>query len=412
MDLSKLLEIIEQDKDGIFAVSNDSKPQAVTEDERLVESFLEIVQFVRENGRKPENNPANMQEWRLFSRLDGFCQSPEKVAQLQAHDELGILPNLEKPVIRYDELDEVALDQIVSEKSQAYKAPSSMEEILNDDFFDGMDDEADIFTLKHVKPAAEMEMPDKMATRKPCKDFAEFEPLFTKCQADLKSGERKLLDFANEQQIFVGQFFVLRGILCYVAEVGEKEKKRGKVNARLRCIFENGTESNMLLRSLATELYKNGRRVSANEMELMNPLKGLDENDEKTGTIYVLKSLSNKPEIKGLKDLYKVGFTRLSLKERIKNAPKDPTFLMAPVQPICEFECYNMNPQKLENLLHRLFGAVQLQIEIADDFGESYIPREWFVVSLAVIEEAINLIISGEILDYRYDEELGFLVRR
>lgn len=264
----------------------------------------------------------------------------------------------------------------------------SLEDILADDDMGIFDEDEDIFTLKHVTNTA-----DEIASRSPCEYFADFAESFKQCQQDLAEGKRKLIDFSNEQQIFEGQFFVLRGVLGYVDAVGKRKRQHGKTNARLRCIFENGTESNMLLRSLAVELYKNGRRVTEHEDKLLEELKGVNSEDQSTGFIYILKSLSKNPEIASMPDLYKVGFTRTTIKDRLKDAENDPTYLMAPVQLVAEYQCYNLNPQKLEKILHNLFGAVCLEIDVFSH-GKRHAPREWFKVRLEVINEAIRLIIN------------------
>jgi hypothetical protein len=161
----------------------------------------------------------------------------------------------------------------------------------------------------------------------------------------------------------------------------------------------------MLLRSLARELYKNGRRITEHEDRLMDDLNNITDEDGQTGFIYILRSLSTDPQITSLKDLYKIGFSTVPVKERVKNAEDDPTYLMAKVHILETFECYNLNPQKLELLLHRFFGKVCLDADVFDREGKRYMPREWFIAPLPVIEEAIELIISGKIIDYVYDEE-------
>jgi len=180
-----------------------------------------------------------------------------------------------------------------------------LDDILEDDALGILDSDAEsIFDLKHVPK--ETTMPDYVARRKPCKDFKDFEYLFKKCQTDLTEGKRRLNPFKNEQQIEKGYFFVLKGVLLYVAEVGKrKPDENGKVNARLRCIFENGTESDMLLRSLAAELYKNGRRVTEHEDKLLDGLKGISDDDKEAGFIYVLKSRSKDGKISAIDNLYK-----------------------------------------------------------------------------------------------------------
>lgn len=273
----------------------------------------------------------------------------------------------------------------------------------------GGGDTDSIFNIRHVPQT--IDMPEYVASRKPCKQFDEFEPLFLQCHADLKSGKRKLLPFANEQQIQKGQFFVLKGVVAYVAEVGKKEKKGGKVNARLHCIFENGTESDMLLRSLATELYKDGRRITEHDDRLMDDLNQVGEGDSQTGFIYILKSLMPDLQAEEFQDLHKIGFTTGTVEDRIKNAHKEPTFLSYPVKIIETFLCYNLKAQKLESILHTLFDAVRLDARV-DSGIKSALATEWFIVPLPVIEEAIELIMSEEIVHYRYDHELKMLCRK
>ena len=161
----------------------------------------------------------------------------------------------------------------------------------------------------------------------------------------------------------------------------------------------------MLLRSLARELYKDGRRVTEHEDRLMDDLNNISAEDSQTGHIYVLKSLSTNPDIASIHDLYKVGYSTVPVEERIKNAEDNPTYLMAPVHIIETFECFNLNPQKLELLLHKFFGKVCLEIDVFDKAGKRYTPREWFITPLPVIEEAIELIISGEIVNFVYDHQ-------
>jgi hypothetical protein len=219
----------------------------------------------------------------------------------------------------------------------------------------------------------------------------------------LASGKRKLWPFKNEQQIQKGYFFVLKGILLYVAEVGEVEKINGKKNARLRCVFENGTESDMLLRSLSAELYKDGRRVTEHEDHLLDGFSEITDEDEETGYIYVLCSLSNRPEISEIENLYKIGFSTIPVEQRIKNAEKEPTYLMAPVHIVEAYQCYNMNPQKLEQLLHTFFGSSCLNLDVYDANGQRHTPREWFIAPLDIVEQAIHFVLNGDIVNYRYD---------
>lgn len=379
MDRDKLLALIEDDDLGLLKV----KPKGATassSSDRLIASFGEINDFVRKNDHIPSPNQKDVQEYRLYSRLESLRQDRGKASILGEYDEFGLLSGV--------------------------KEIKSIDDIFEDDEFGILDNTAaSIFDLKHVPK--QTTMPDYIGSRKPCEDFEKFEPLLQQCQADLAAGKRKLWPFAKEQQIHEGLFFVLKGILLFVAEVGDREVTGGKSNARLRCIFENGTESDMLLRSLAAELYKDGRRVLTHEDHLLDGFDNISDEDQQTGFIYVLRSRSELPEIKAIQNLFKIGFCRGSVEDRVKNAVQEPTFLMAPVTIVTAFKCYNMNPVKLEQLLHRFFGKWCLNVDVYDRNGQPHVPREWFTAPLDVIEQAIHLVISGEIVQFQYDGRHG-----
>ena len=385
MDKEDLQKLIEDDDLGLLNVK--PKQSAVaTADERLITSFTQINQFVSENGKEPQSGNG-IQEHQLYARLKGIRDSVEKMEALANLDEHGLL-NVERKEI------------------------SSIDDIFEDDDLGILGSEAEsIFTLKHV--SKETTMPDYVASRKPCKDFDTFELKFIQCQADLASNKRKLWPFKNEQQIQKGYFFVLKGVLLYIAEVGDFEKgSNGKKNARLRCIFENGTESDMLLRSLAAELYKDGRRVTEHEDRLLDGFSNITEEDEETGYIYVLRSLSGKPEVQSIEHLYKIGYSTVPVEQRIKNAENEPTYLMASVHIVEAYQCYNMNPQKLEQLLHNFFGSSCLNIDIFDGDGKRHTPREWFIAPLDIIEQAIHFVLNGDIVNYRYDPDKQEIIGR
>ena len=374
--------MLEGDDLGLLNVK--PKRNAISVDARLLQSFQQINDFYRKNNKEPESNPKNIQEFQLFNRLKALRSSKEKCDALQSVDEFYLLNYVEPQ-----------------------KVLKSIADILNDDSLGLLRGEEDsIFNLKHV-PKGPIEKPDRIAQRKKCDDFEQFEPLFKACHAELKEGIREARQFTGEQQIKPGHFFVLHGVMAYVSEVGEKEVKNGKVNARLRCIFENGTESNMLLRSLATELYKDetGRRILDHQDKALEALELIQAEDQKTGYIYVLQSLSQDPAIAQASNLYKVGYSTVPVQERIKNAAEEPTYLMAPVKIISVFECYNLNPQKFELLLHTFFGSACLDVEVKGRDGKRYSPREWFFAPLPIIEAAAHMVINGDIVHYRYNAD-------
>jgi hypothetical protein len=348
-----------------------------------VSSFEEINAFIEQNEREPQKS-TNMNERALHVRLEGLRQNPEKIEYLKPYD-------------RFDILQEVKIN--------------SIEDILNDDVF-GLLGSDDIFTLKNIPKQKETTMPDYVASRKPCKDFSKYEHLFVKVQKELRAGIRRVVKFQNEQQIKKGYYFILKGVLLYVADVGEQIKASGKINARLKLIFENGTESDMLLRSLSAELYKHGKRVSEYDETNFEGLYEVSQKDEKSGYIYILESKSCDDKIASIKNLYKIGYSTIPVKERIKNAINEPTYLMAPVKIVSVYETYNMNTQKFEQLIHKFFGKVCLNVDVFGESKKRYTPREWFILPLEVIEQVIELIITGEIINYRYDiktEELVLL---
>jgi hypothetical protein len=376
-----------------------------TPDDRLLASFHQINDFFAKNGRAPESNITIVSEYQLYSRLKSIREDPGKVAMLLPQDRYGLL------------LTKVA-NTVKEPRAEYQRRPKkeikSFSDILDDDL-GILEDDAGLFDFKHTPKVTTM--PDYIGSRKVCEDFDLFEPILKACQLDLKAGKRKIKDFKNEQQIGVGYFFVLNGILLYVAEIEEKKvDKSGKTNARLRCIFENGTESDMLLRSLSAELYKNGRRVTENRdkinEQLLKSLGAISDEDKESGFIYVLKSLSPDPKISSISDLYKIGYSKEFVEGRIKNAVKEPTYLMAEVDYVAGWKCYNMNTQKFEQLIHNFFGSSCLNIDVFDEKGKRYTPREWFIAPYEVIEQAIRLIISGEVVKYMYDSEHETIVER
>ncbi len=368
-----LKKIFEEDDSGLLDVPD--KPIAQTSDERLVNSFLEIVAFYDNNGHPPRSATSNISERRLYSRLEGMRADSKKADMLKDFD-------------KYDLLTPVS-------------GPGSIDDILDDD--SGLlDDDTGILTIRNVPQ--DIRKPEYIGRQRHCEDFETFEPKFITCHQELRDNKRKIVDYTHQSQIKKGQFFVLRGVLIYVDKVGDREKSaNGLEDARLRLIYENGTESDILLLSLSKALFLDGRLVTAHSDKLLDNFKGIAEDDVESGYIYVLKTLSEYPVLAQQQDLYKIGFSTRPVEERIINASKDPTYLMAPVKIIATYKCYNMSTQKFEHLLHRVFSKARLNLEVIGLDKEKYIPDEWFIVPLEVIDQAVSLIISDEIINYRYD---------
>lgn len=371
--------------DPLLDVKASSKA-ATSEHQRIVDTFTEINQFIDRHKRMPgDTDKPTVSERSLRMKLNGLLGDQASRDLLLPHDRHKLFPE------------------------QAIKAPTCLDDILDDPLLATRQD--GIFDLVHIKPAPAK--PDEIAERQACADFDKFKPLFEQCVHEMHEGKRKAIPFAKEQEIGAGEFFILNGVLVYVAEVGETHVRNGKKNARLRLIFDNGTEGNNLLRSLATELYKdpNGRRITTTDMGPLfedKPQTG----DTQTGMIYVVKSLSDDPEIRKLDGLlHKIGFTSGKMEVRIQNAKDDPTFLMAPVHPVTTYTLYNIDRVKLEHLLHGFFAAARLDIEITDRFGKKIKPREWFLLSPAIIAEAVARLKDGTIINYCYDAKSSAIVR-
>lgn len=384
----ELKEILTNDPLGLLDVR--APTGRMTADERLINSFKEINTFVQKEGREPAES-RDIQERRLFARLKGLREDPVKAAALQEHDEHGLLADV------------VLLDEMETPADILEHDPLGL---LGGD----EEDPNDIFNLRNVPK--EINTADHVARRKPCKNFEEYEPLFEQCHADLRAGVKIMRRFGSEKQIQAGRFFVLHGQLVFVESIGEKEQKGEKINARMHCIFESGTESNMLLRSLSTPLSKDpsGRVVLDRTTELSGDDDAVSDADSRSGFVYVLRSKSADPQIAEMKNLYKIGFSTSPVEARIKNAERDPTYLMADVSILAEFEVFNVSPQKLENLLHRFFSRARLQMDIFDSEGLRHSPREWFCVPMEAIEQAIELLVSGDIVKYTFDQESQSIV--
>ena len=396
MELDDWLSFIKDDDElGLTAVK--VKSRALTADEYLVAKFQEISDFYKANERLPENNMANISELMLFKRLDSIKGNDKQCHALVDFDEFNLLP----------------ITHEVAEPKPEYKPIvkeiNSVEDFFSDDDFDLLGDSEDsIFNIKHVKIVKRAES-DLVARRKSCKDFGKYKNLFPVVQKELNNGQRKIIEFDDKgENLKVGEYYVLSGVLLYLEHIDftsdEKtvEGKRFRKDGRTRCIFENGTESNMLYRSLAKSLYADGKIVSPKGEHFLD-IKNVDEDDESAGFIYILSSQSQDPRIHSISNLFKIGYATTPVAKRIANAVNEPTYLMAPVNVVAEYEFYNMNTQKFENLIHTVFKEVCIDVEIADLQGNMCKPREWFSVPIEQINTAIELIVNGQIVNYRYN---------
>lgn len=363
-------------------------------DERIIAGFEEIQRFVDENGRTPQHGEERDIFERLYAvRLDRLRQLGECRSLLEPLDRQGLLTGAE--AVPGEEPESMDEDELMAELGGIAKS--------------------DITDLRHVRASAEKRAAEDVANRQRCADFDRFKPLFEKLQKELDSGTRETRPFELKAEIKPGAWFIVGGQKAYVADMGEVfTNDQGRSDARLRVIFDNGTESNMLMRSLQRALNKDeaGRRITD---PVAGPLFSGErgEDDQASGTIYVLRSKSDVPLVAQNRDLvHKIGVTNMSVEQRIAGARLQPTFLMADVEIVATYHLYNINRTKLENLIHRIFDPARLDIEIKDRFGNPVVPREWFLVPLHAIHDAVEKIKDGTIASYVYDPQSAQLRSR
>jgi hypothetical protein len=360
-------------------------------EERIIAGFEEVQRFAEQHGRAPQHGEDRDIFERLYAvRLDRLRALEDCRALLTPLDHQGLLGAGDPTAA--SSTDDLDIDDLAAELEGAAGEPS-------------------ITQLRHVRTSADKRVADEIAERDKCEDFDRFEPLFAAAQHDLDAGIRTTRPFVRDAgllkaDITKGQFFILGGQIAYVADVGETFRApNGEADARLRVIYSNGTESNLLRRSLQRALYKDeaGRRITE---PAAGPLFAEDsgDDDQASGTIYVLRSKSDHPLVVANREvLHKIGVTGGDVSRRIGAAKLDPTFLMADVEIVATYNLFNVNRARLENVIHCIFDPARLDIEIKDRFGNPVIPREWFLVPLFVIDEAVSKIKDGTITDFVYD---------
>lgn len=363
-------------------------------EERIIAGFEEILRFMEQHGREPMNAEGRDIFERLYAvRLGQLRNSLESRDLLSDLDARGLL-NQPAEVVAADLDDDALLAELGVETPV----------------------EGNIHVLKYVKARAEIQAAEEIANRTPCADFNQFKPLFDEVQVGLQSGAWQSKPFGKDASIQVEDFFIVGGQVAYVAAILENiQTKDGRDNPRLRVIFNNGTESDLLLRSLSRSMYPDGdmsvgRRVIKVDA---GPLFGQewDDKDVQSGTIYVLRSLSQDPYIAQHRELiHKIGVTGGKVEIRIANAEKDATYLLAGVEVAATYKLSGVNRSKLEGIFHKLFSAAQLDLTIKDRLGNDIRPREWFLVPLGVIDEAVQHIADGSITGLVYDPAQARLI--
>lgn len=369
--------------------------QRSAREERIIAGFEEIERFVEEQGRLPQHGEDRDIFERLYAvRLDRLRESEECRAVLEPLDSHGLLnPEADTSLTPAEDLTDEALLASLGIDAAA---------------------ENDVTQLTHVRSRREIKAAEEVAQRTPCLDFDEFKPIFDKVQHELKTGERQTLKYQDNAEVNQGDLFILDGQKVLVADMGEPfVSDYGRPDRRLRVIYDNATESDLLLRSLQRALNKDkaSRRITTPDLgPLFSHVEAPD--DLPSGYIYVLRSKSDHPFIaKNRSVIHKIGVTGGDVKKRIANAKKDPTYLLADVEIVATFKLSSINRRKLEALLQRFFGSARLDLELQDRFGTPVKPKEWFFVPLEVIEQAIEKITEGTIDQFRYDPQTASLMR-
>ncbi|MHB1115808.1 GIY-YIG nuclease family protein [Sideroxydans sp.] len=392
IDEDELLADLELEVKPLSSASHTPREQ------RIIAGFEDILRFYEAHGRAPQHGENKDIFERLYAvRLDQLRKLPEAKTLLAELDTPGLLLGAVATQVNVDGMDE---DALLAELGVT----------------DGISGQGDITVLRHVRPYAEIKAAEEIANRTPCKDFNHFEELFKEAKSGLKDGSWFTKPFGKDASIEVGDFFIVGGLIAYIAEMKKGSiTKDGRDNPRLRVIFDNQTEADLLLRSLVRSLYPDGDTPVGRRLIKVDagPLFGgvVEPDDIESGTIYVLRSLSNHPFIVEHRELiHKIGVTGGKVETRISGAENDATYLLADVEVVATYKLHNINRVKLENIFHRLFEAAQLDVTIEDRFGNPVKPREWFLVPLHVIDEAVQRILDGSIAEVAYDPKKAQLV--
>lgn len=386
IDWNKELEEIFQDPlfDDVTAPK-----KRTTSSDRLIAGFQEICDYAEAYGCPPTEETDS----RLFHRLKGILGSASKIERCRPFDTCGLLPVLEN---------EIVSEPVAEYKPKKLTEEEQLEEIMNDPLFDDIESGGDLglfdvpeYMRQRLEARKEAEYIGK---RRPCEDFDKYADGFKEIHHGLKSGKYKLIKF-SVKNLKVGSYFVEDGVVGFLAAFDDEGVNRhGDRDGRTRVIYEDGSESDIKYKTITKNLSVTGYSVidySDMSDDDFEQCFTVTDKDVESGTIYVLRSKSTRPEIAAIKDLYKIGFTVTSVESRIANAKNEPTYLCADVEVVATWKVYNVKSSTFEALIHKLFAVAQLQIIV-----DGHHPKEWFIVPLKIIEEAVNAIITGKAIEY------------
>jgi hypothetical protein len=394
--MAKSKQLTDEDIDLLEELGVDTETEVVgaasPRHQRIIAGFEEILGFVAEYGRAPQHGDNRDIFERLYAvRLDSLRRSAECREILKSLDKGGLLDGA---IGAEEQLND---DELLAALGVSGSPGASLTKLV------------------HVRSQEEIKAAEEIAQRSPCKDFEKVKPLFVAVQKDLESGARATIKYRDDAEVAKGDLFILDGQKVLIAELGDWfTPEQGRKNRRLRVIYDNGTESDLLVRSLQRALNKDRasrRIISGTQYHLFSDKE--EEGDTKTGHIYVLRSKSAHPFIAEHRSvIHKIGVTGGDIEKRIANAEKDPTYLFADVEVVASFKLANIDRRALESLIHRFFADARLDLELKDRFGFEVAPREWFIVSVPVIEEAIEKLKEGLLDEYQYHPPTGRIIRR
>ncbi len=369
-------------------------------EERIIAGFEDIVKFYETHGRAPQHGEERDIFERLYAVRLGRLRAQTDCRELLADFDTHGLLSEDADKVQVDTLDD---DDLLAELGVATAQDN------------------DITRLVHVKSRDEVKAAaEEIAERKPCANFDDYKALFERVRRELKDGVRRALPVTETTEVKMdtireGAFFIIGGVIAYIAEAGDEIKTNyERRDSRLRVIYDNGMESsNILMRSLQRALHRDsgGRRISEPSY---GPLfsDAAEPDDLDSGTIYVLRSLSDHPAIAPHHEyLHKIGVTGGKVETRISNAALDPTYLLGDVEVVATYKLFHINRTRMENLFHRIFAPARLDLTIEDRFGNPVRPREWFMVPLSAINDAVERIRDGSITGFVYDPSTARLIR-
>lgn len=223
--------------------------------------------------------------------------------------------------------------------------------------------------------------PDFIADRMPCADFHRFEPMFELVRQAVEEGARVPRRFRQER-VEQGEVFSLNGQLVFVADIRDHHERNGRHDARLRVIYDNATESNLLMSSLIRALQKDegGARIAVSSV---GPLF----ESAITGFVYVVRSRSEKPEVGGL---LKIGTTKGAVEDRVARADTQAAFLFASVQILDTYELIGHSAEEAERMLHKALRQFHVALRVTAPDGQPRQATEWFRIDRETVATVIE----------------------